>query len=121
MRDRLRLLRPAASFAVGANELHATARVLEAQPRVELGESATTTTTGGARGDRRRPDDPADRLRPSRHGGQARRASDTMMLVRLSPRAKAVTVLSVPRDLKVTIPGKGTRSSTPRTPTAASR
>ena len=30
------------------------------------------------------------------------------MLVRLSPRAKAVTVLSVPRDLKVTIPGKGT-------------
>ena len=34
--------------------------------------------------------------------------SDTMMLVRLSPRAKAVTVLSVPRDLKVTIPGKGT-------------
>ena len=31
-----------------------------------------------------------------------------MMLVRLSPRAKAVTVLSVPRDLKVTIAGKGT-------------
>ena len=30
------------------------------------------------------------------------------MLVRLSPRAKAVTVLSVPRDLKVTIAGKGT-------------
>jgi LCP family protein required for cell wall assembly len=32
--------------------------------------------------------------------------SDTMMLVRLSPRAKAVTVLSVPRDLKVTLRGR---------------
>ena len=30
------------------------------------------------------------------------------MLVRLSPRAKAVTVLSIPRDLKVTIKGQGT-------------
>jgi LCP family protein required for cell wall assembly len=29
-----------------------------------------------------------------------------MMLVRLSPRAKAVTVLSIPRDLKVTIKGQ---------------
>ena len=28
------------------------------------------------------------------------------MLVRLSPRAKAVTVLSIPRDLKVTIKGQ---------------
>ena len=30
------------AFAVGANELRATARVLEAQPRIELGEPTTT-------------------------------------------------------------------------------
>jgi LCP family protein required for cell wall assembly len=33
--------------------------------------------------------------------------SDTMMLVRLDPRQKATTVLSIPRDLKVQIPGHG--------------
>ncbi len=33
--------------------------------------------------------------------------SDTMMLVRLNPQADAVTVMSVPRDLKVSIPGVG--------------
>ena len=33
--------------------------------------------------------------------------SDTMMLVRLDPRQKATTVLSIPRDLKVLIPGHG--------------
>ena len=34
--------------------------------------------------------------------------SDTMMLVRLNPQADAVTVMSLPRDLKVFIPGVGT-------------
>lgn len=33
--------------------------------------------------------------------------SDTMMLVRLNPRRKATTVLSIPRDLMVDIPGYG--------------
>jgi LCP family protein required for cell wall assembly len=33
--------------------------------------------------------------------------SDTMMLVRLNPRQKATMVLSIPRDLKVLIPGHG--------------
>jgi LCP family protein required for cell wall assembly len=37
--------------------------------------------------------------------GDAR--SDTMMLVRLDPKANATTVLSIPRDLRVTIPGHG--------------
>src|SRR5688572_29388933 len=35
--------------------------------------------------------------------------SDTMMLVRLDPKQKATTVLSVPRDLMVEIPGHGTQ------------
>lgn len=34
--------------------------------------------------------------------------SDTMMLVRLDPSKNVTTVLSIPRDLKVTIPGRGT-------------
>jgi LCP family protein required for cell wall assembly len=33
--------------------------------------------------------------------------SDTMMLVRLDPSKKVTSVLSVPRDLRVTIPGRG--------------
>jgi len=37
--------------------------------------------------------------------GDAR--SDTLMLVRLDPKRAATTVLSVPRDLRVTIPGHG--------------
>jgi LCP family protein required for cell wall assembly len=94
-------------FAVGASELHATARVLEAQPRIDLGGAITRTTTGtkdsgGAR---------TILLIGSDHRARtaARDArSDTMMLVRLSPRARAVTLLSVPRDLKVQIPGRGT-------------
>lgn len=97
--------------AVGATELHATARALEAQPRVDLGEDVVTSTTTGGGGD----DTPADGktilLIGSDHRAKAAARdarSDTMMLVRLSPRAKAVSVLSVPRDLQVQIPGKGT-------------
>jgi LCP family protein required for cell wall assembly len=33
--------------------------------------------------------------------------SDTLMLVRLDPKQNATTVLSIPRDLRVTIPGHG--------------
>ena len=92
--------------AVGANELHATARALDAQPRVDLGGVLTSTTSGGpsASGNGRTilliGSD--HRAKTAKHNAR----SDTMMLVRLSPRAKAVTVLSIPRDLKVTIKGQ---------------
>jgi len=94
-----------AVLAAGANELHATAKVLESQPRVELDGRVTTRTTRGAAA--------VGRARTilligsdRRAGAAARDArSDTMLLVRLSPRAKAVTLLSVPRDLKVTLNG----------------
>jgi polyisoprenyl-teichoic acid--peptidoglycan teichoic acid transferase len=39
-------------------------------------------------------------------GGIAR--SDTMMLIRLDPQKDATAVMSIPRDLKVAIPGRGT-------------
>lgn len=98
------------AFAVGVNELHATSRALEAQPRVKLDDTAVTTITTGGGADRE------GRARTLLLIGSDHRAktaadnarSDTMMLIRLSPRAKAVTVLSVPRDLQVQIPGKGT-------------
>jgi LCP family protein required for cell wall assembly len=94
--------------AVGANELRATAGALEAQPRLDLGDEAVTTTTSasaaGGEGQTILLIGSDRRARAAKHDAR----SDTMMLVRLSPRARAVTVLSVPRDLKVTIPGKGT-------------
>jgi polyisoprenyl-teichoic acid--peptidoglycan teichoic acid transferase len=34
--------------------------------------------------------------------------SDTILLIRLDPKQKATAVMSIPRDLKVTIPGHGT-------------
>ncbi len=43
-----------------------------------------------------------------RFGDAAKDArSDTMMLVRIDPKQSAITVLSVPRDLAVEIPGRG--------------
>jgi LCP family protein required for cell wall assembly len=89
------------AFAVGANELNATARVLEAQPRVDLGAPATSTASADAQTILLIGSD--HRARAAEHDAR----SDTMMLVRLSPRAKAVTLLSIPRDLKVTITRKG--------------
>ena len=74
---------------------------------MDLGEDATTATPSG----RGAVTGQTILLIGSDHRATAAKhdaRSDTMMLVRLSPRAKAVTVLSVPRDLKVTIPGKGT-------------
>src|SRR3954470_8664201 len=80
-----------AVYGVGASELHATARALEAQPRVEL--AAAPSLSGAAQ---------TVLLIGSDHRASAAKRdarSDTIMLVRLSPRAQAVTVLSVPRDL----------------------
>ncbi len=44
--------------------------------------------------------------------------SDTIILVRLDPDKEATSVLSIPRDLKVNIPGTASTRSTPRTRTA---
>ena len=86
--------------------MHATAHALAAQPRVDLGTEATSTTTTGV--------EPGGKAQTILLIGSDHRAtaassdarSDTMMLIRLSPNAKAVTVLSVPRDLQVTLRGQ---------------
>ncbi|MGH2905717.1 MAG: LCP family protein [Solirubrobacterales bacterium] len=46
-----------------------------------------------------------ERNTDKKYGLRAR--SDTMMLLRLDPHKKVITALSIPRDLKVTIPGRG--------------
>ena len=42
-----------------------------------------------------------------RYGDRGKGNSDTLLLVRLNPDEPAITVTSVPRDLKVTVPGRG--------------
>jgi len=42
-----------------------------------------------------------------RYGDRGKGNSDTLLLVRVDPDEPAITVTSVPRDLKVTIPGQG--------------
>jgi LCP family protein required for cell wall assembly len=90
-----------AVYGVGASELHATARALAAQPRVALPTSAVRSA-----------DAQTLLLIGSDHRAGAAEhdaRSDTMMLVRLDAGAPAVTVLSVPRDLKVTIAGRAAK------------
>jgi polyisoprenyl-teichoic acid--peptidoglycan teichoic acid transferase len=50
----------------------------------------------------------ADQRAPGAADFHAGARSDTMMLVRLDPRKKATALMSLPRDLKVRIPGHGT-------------
>ncbi len=63
---------------------------------VELGEAQTILLLGSDR----RFSDIRQRLRPR---------SDTIMLVRLDPDKHATAIMSLPRDLKVEVPGHGTR------------
>jgi LCP family protein required for cell wall assembly len=51
----------------------------------------------------------ADQRAPGAADYQAGARSDTMMLVRLDPNKSATTLMSLPRDLKVKVPGHGTR------------
>jgi polyisoprenyl-teichoic acid--peptidoglycan teichoic acid transferase len=50
----------------------------------------------------------ADQRAPGAADFNAGARSDTMMLVRLDPSKRATTLMSLPRDLKVKIPGHGT-------------
>jgi polyisoprenyl-teichoic acid--peptidoglycan teichoic acid transferase len=51
----------------------------------------------------------ADQRAPGAADYHAGARSDTMMLVRLDPTKKATALMSLPRDLKVRVPGHGTR------------
>jgi LCP family protein required for cell wall assembly len=93
-----------ATVGVGMVQLHQVTQILKKSGHVEAFRPGTITPPPAGKpqtillvGSDRRFGDPK---------GAAH--SDTLMLVRLDPRQQATTVLSIPRDLKVEIPGYGT-------------
>jgi polyisoprenyl-teichoic acid--peptidoglycan teichoic acid transferase len=96
----------AAATAVAAfHEVDKIVGALEENPELKLGEDALSITDPGEPqtllilGSDRRPKDNVE-------GGSGAR-SDTIMLVRLNPDKEATAIMSLPRDLKVRIPGHG--------------
>jgi LCP family protein required for cell wall assembly len=97
----------AGATAVAAfHEVDKVVEALELGPELKLGKGKLATTDPGSPqtllilGSDRRPKDNAE------GAGGAR--SDTIMLVRLDPGKEATAIMSLPRDLKVEIPGHGT-------------
>jgi len=87
------------------NEVDKVVDALELGPELKLGNRLSETDPGKPQtlmilGSDRRPRDNAE--------GAAGARSDTIMLVRLNPEKEAIAVMSLPRDLKVEIPGHGT-------------
>jgi polyisoprenyl-teichoic acid--peptidoglycan teichoic acid transferase len=96
----------AGATAVAAfHEVDKVVNALELTPELKLGENALATTDPGKPqtllilGSDRRP-------RQNAEGASGAR-SDTIMLVRLNPEKGATAIMSLPRDLKVQIPGHG--------------
>jgi polyisoprenyl-teichoic acid--peptidoglycan teichoic acid transferase len=98
----------AGATAVAAfHEVDRVVNALRIQPKLKLGSELATTDPGKPQtimllGSDRRP-------RDARDGGAGTGArSDTILLVRLDPDKAATAMMSLPRDLKVHIPGHGT-------------
>jgi polyisoprenyl-teichoic acid--peptidoglycan teichoic acid transferase len=96
----------AAATAVAAfHEVDKIVDALELNPELKLGKNTLATTDPGKPqtllilGSDRRP-------RQNAEGASGAR-SDTIMLVRLNPDKEATAIMSLPRDLKVNIPGRG--------------
>jgi polyisoprenyl-teichoic acid--peptidoglycan teichoic acid transferase len=96
----------AAATAVAAfHEVDKIVDALELNPELKLGKNTLATTDPGKPqtililGSDRRP-------RQNSEGASGAR-SDTIMLVRLNPDKEATAIMSLPRDLKVQIPGYG--------------
>jgi polyisoprenyl-teichoic acid--peptidoglycan teichoic acid transferase len=96
----------AGATAVAAfHEIDKVVDALELGPELQLGKELATTDPGKPQtlmilGSDRRPKNNVE------GAGGAR--SDTIMLVRLDPNEEAIALMSLPRDLKVDIPGHGT-------------
>src|SRR6185436_18863700 len=96
----------AAATAVAAfHEVDKIVNALEVNPELRLGKNTLATTDPGEPqtllilGSDQRPKNNVE-------GGSGAR-SDTIMLVRLNPHKEATAIMSLPRDLKVNIPGHG--------------
>jgi polyisoprenyl-teichoic acid--peptidoglycan teichoic acid transferase len=96
----------AGATAVAAfHEIDKVVDALELGPELKLGRELAETDPGEPQtlmllGSDRRPRDNQE--------GAAGARSDTIMLVRLDPDKEAIAIMSLPRDLKVEIPGRGT-------------
>ena len=93
-----------ATAVVAFREVDRVVGALQEHPRLRLGAQLARTDPGQPQtimilGSDRRPANSGE------GGGGAR--SDTIMLVRLDPSKKAIALMSLPRDLKVRIPGHG--------------
>jgi len=96
----------AAATAVAAfHEVDKIVDALELNPELKLGKNTLATTDPGKPqtililGSDRRPKQNSE--------GASGARSDTIMLVRLNPQKEATAIMSLPRDLKVQIPGHG--------------
>jgi polyisoprenyl-teichoic acid--peptidoglycan teichoic acid transferase len=95
-----------ATAVAGFNEIDKVVKALELGPELKLGKRDLAETDPG---------DPqtlmilgSDRRPRQNVEGAAGARSDTILLVRLDPDKEAIAVMSLPRDLKVEIPGYGT-------------
>jgi polyisoprenyl-teichoic acid--peptidoglycan teichoic acid transferase len=98
----------AASAALAFNELDKLVDALGQGPKLDLGESLAQAESGQPQtimllGSDERADSP--QTDPGEFGDPR---SDTVILVRLDPAKGATALMSLPRDLKVEIPGRGT-------------
>jgi len=98
----------AGATAVAAfREVDRVVNALRVHPELKLGTELAETDPGKPQtlmllGSDRRP-------KNNREGAAAGARSDTIILVRLDPSKKATAMMSLPRDLKVRIPGHGTQ------------
>ncbi len=97
----------ASATAVAAfREVDRVVNALKLQPELKLGADIAKTEPGKPQtimliGSDRRP-------KRNLEGAASDARSDTIILVRLDPKKKATALMSLPRDLKVKIPGHGT-------------
>src|SRR4051812_16380127 len=95
----------AATSVAAFHEVDKIVNALELSPELKLGKNTLATTDPGQAqtllilGSDQRPKDNVE-------GGSGAR-SDTIMLVRLDPKKEVTAIMSLPRDLKVHIPGHG--------------
>jgi polyisoprenyl-teichoic acid--peptidoglycan teichoic acid transferase len=95
----------AATSVAAFHEVDKIVSALEVNPELRLGKNTLATTDPGQPqtllilGSDQRPKNNVE-------GGSGAR-SDTIMLVRLNPHKEATAIMSLPRDLKVNIPGHG--------------
>jgi polyisoprenyl-teichoic acid--peptidoglycan teichoic acid transferase len=95
----------AATSVAAFHEVDKIVNALEVNPELKLGKNTLATTDPGEAqtllilGSDQRPKNNVE-------GGSGAR-SDTIMLVRLNPHKEATAIMSLPRDLKVNIPGHG--------------